>query len=89
MKLTEGFELRTLAGHNIAVPASSKNIDFSHVLILNETALTLWKHMAKGDFTANDLARVLTGTYEVSQEEATADVGQLLENMRELGMIED
>ena len=81
--------MHTLAGQNIVVPHRVKNIDFTNVLTLNETATVVWERMNEGEFEVSDLVKALTDTYDVDEEQARKDVSPILEKMRELEMITD
>ncbi len=89
MRLDKSFEMHTLAGQNIIVPHRVKNIDFTNVLTLNETAIVVWNRMNEGDFEVADLVKSLTDVYDVDEEQARKDVSPILEKMRELEMIID
>lgn len=89
MKLDGSFEMKTLAGQSIVVPGKLKNVDFTNVLTLNETAAVVWERMTQGEFEVGDLVKALTDAYEVSEAQAREDVVALLAKIRELGMIEE
>ena len=54
MKLDGSFEMKTLAGQSIVVPGKLKNVDFTNVLTLNETAAVVWERMTQGEFEVGD-----------------------------------
>ena len=89
MKLDGSFELKTLAGQSIVVPGKLKNVDFTNLLTLNETAAVVWERMTQGEFEVGDLVKALTDAYEVDEAQAREDVVALLAKIRELGMIEE
>lgn len=89
MKLDGSFELKTLAGQSIVVPGKLKNVDFTNLLTLNETAAVVWERMTQGEFEVGDLVKALTDAYEVGEAQAREDVVALLAKIRELGMIEE
>ena len=89
MKLDGSFELKTLAGQSIVVPGKLKNVDFTNLLTLNETAAVVWERMTQGEFEVDDLVNALTDAYEVDEAQAREDVVALLAKIRELGMIEE
>lgn len=89
MKLDGSFELKTLAGQSIVVPGKLKNVDFTNLLTLNETAAVVWECMTQGEFEVDDLVKALTDAYEVDEAQAREDVVALLAKIRELGMIEE
>ena len=89
MRLDKSFEMHTLGGQNIVVPHKVKNIDFTNVLTLNETATVIWERMNEGDFEVADLVKSLTDTYDIDEEQARKDVSSMLGTMRKLEMITD
>ena len=88
MKIKEGFELRDVCGENVIVATGRKNIDFSKVISLNESAALMWREVVGKDFTEEDLVKILTDTYEVSEEQARRDVVALVSQWQEIGMID-
>ncbi len=88
MKIKEGFELRDVCGENVIVATGRKNIDFSKVISLNESAALMWREVVGKDFTEEDLVKILTDTYEVSEEQARKDVVALVAQWQEIGMID-
>ena len=73
MKIKEGFQLREVCGEYVVVAYGMKNIDFSKVINLNESAADMWKAVVGKEFTVEDLKNALLDTYDVSEEQAFAD----------------
>lgn len=89
MKIKKGFVLRTVCGENVIVGEGLDAINFGRMLSLNETAAWLWKKaLEQGDFTAQSLAEALCTEYEVTPEQALADVKETIENWTKLGVVE-
>jgi len=88
MKIKEGFELRTICGENVIVATGLKNIDFSKIISLNESAALMWNEVLGKDFTEADLVKVLTDNYEVDEATAQKDVVILIDQWREIGLID-
>ena len=89
MKIKKGFVLRTVCGENVIVGEGLDAINFGRMLCLNETAAWLWKQAQEsGDFTAESLAQAICGEYEVTPEQALADVKETIDNWSKLGVIE-
>ena len=89
MKIKKGFVLRTVCGENVIVGEGLDAINFGRMLCLNETAAWLWKQAQEsGDFTAESLAQALCGEYDVTPEQALADVKETIDNWSKLGVIE-
>jgi len=89
MKINEGFELRTVCGENVIVAYGRKNIDFSKVISLNESAAYLWNAVIGKEFTCQDLADLLCKEYEVDAQTALNDVIQMVDSWKEVGLVSD
>lgn len=88
MRIKEGFELRDICGESVIVATGRKNIDFSKVISLNESAALVWRGMEGRDFEVEDMAKVLLDNYEVSVERATDDAQALALQWREIGLVD-
>lgn len=89
MKIKKGFVLRTVCGENVIVGEGLDAINFGRMLSLNETAAWLWKQaQQQGDFNAQSLTDALCSEYEVTPEQALADVKETIDNWSKLGVIE-
>ena len=89
MKIKKGFVLREVCGENVIVGEGLGAINFGKLLALNETAAWLWKQaVALGDFTVEALAEKLCEEYEVTAEEAKADVSKIIAEWQKEGVIE-
>lgn len=88
MKIKEGFELREVCGEYVVVAHGVKNIDFSKVINLNESAATMWEAVKDRDFTVDDLATALLNTYDVEDTIAKSDAIRIAEEWKEIGLVE-
>ena len=89
MKIKTGFILRTVCGENVIVGEGLDAINFGRMLCLNETAAWLWKQaVEQGDFTAESLAKALCDEYDVSPDQALADVKETINQWTELKVVE-
>ena len=80
--------MRVVCGENVISGEGLKQVNFSKLVSLNATASFLWKALQGVDFTAETMADLLTGEYEVDRETALKDSQALLEKWTELGFIE-
>ena len=87
MKIKEGFELRTVCGENVIVATGLKNIDFSKIISLNESAALMLREVLDREFEVADLVKVLTDNYEVDETTALKDVQALVAQWSEIGLI--
>lgn len=89
MKIKKGYILRTVCGENVIVGEGLDAINFGRMLSLNETAAWLWKQaVEQGDFTADSLAKALCDEYDVSPDQALADVKETISQWTELKVVE-
>lgn len=88
MKIKEGFELRTLCDEHIIVGCGRKNIDFSKVVNLNESAALMWNAVVGKEFTVADMAAALTAEYDVDEKTALADARRIVAEWVEIGIAE-
>ena len=88
MKLLEGLVLRPLGKDYIVTGESLSRVDFSKVISMNATAAWLWEQIQGRDFTPEELVSLLTGRYDVTGEQARADVDKLLASWRDAGILE-
>ncbi len=88
MKIKKGFEVRNICGENIIIAHGKENIDFTKVVILNESAVLLWNKVVDAEFEEKDLVDVLLEEYEVEPSQAIADVKSLVASWKEAGLVE-
>ena len=88
MRIKSGFELRDICGEHIIVSYGVENVDFTKLITLNESAAFLWRQVADKDFQEEDLVQALCGEYEVEEEQAQADVKELLTSWKQVGIVE-
>lgn len=88
MKLKEGFVLRQVADTWVVVPVGSAAAEFRGMINLNETGAVLWQALEQGADRAA-LAAALTAEYDVSGQQALADVDDFLETLARAGCLED
>lgn len=80
MKTIEGYELRSIGSQNLLVGVGA---DVAHSGVLrkmNESAAYLWKSVEGKDFTEDMLVDLLLAEYDVSREEATEAVKDLIKD---------
>ena len=87
MKIIEGFVLRPLGEEFIVIGEGIAQINFNKMVSLNSTAAYLWENVEGKDFTVEDLTKLLTDQYEVSEEQAAADAATLAAKWIEAGIV--
>lgn len=88
MKIKTGFTLRDICGEKIIVPEGMENINFNDLICPNETSAYLWERVQGKEFTAADLAHLLTEAYEVDDATALADSEEIMQDWLRAGIAE-
>ena len=87
MKLNENFMLRQVAGTWVVLPLTQKTLDFHGMIRLNESGALLWQCLEQGG-DRGALVKLLTGRYDVTQEQAEQDVEEFLQTLKKTGCLE-
>ena len=88
MKIKKGFVLREVCGEKVIVGEGLETINFGKLISVNDTAALAWQKATElGDFTTEQLADALVEVYEVSREQALADVVNLTTKWKEAGLL--
>ena len=81
--------LREVCGDRVIIGEGLGAINFGKLLALNETAAWLWKQAQEmGDFTVEALADKLCEEYDVTADEAKADVAGIIAEWQQVGVVE-
>lgn len=88
MKIKTGFKLRTIVGEHIITGEGVERVNFNKIITLNETAVYLWENLVGKEFTEDDVVKLLTDEYEVTEEVARKDVQTLLSKWEEAGLLD-
>lgn len=83
---------RRVAGETVLVPLNASTSDpnrhkAADLYLLNETGETLWEALAS-PCNAGDLARILMASYDVSDEQAQADVSGFVSALLDIGALQ-
>lgn len=82
MKINPGFVLKDIAGSYVIVPTGDNLVDFSAMITINETGAFLW-NLLSDDISAEALADAMCSEYDVSMEDALADVTEFIETLKD------
>lgn len=88
MKATikDGLLIRSIADEHVLIDASGE-VDFSKMAMLSDTAVSIISALQKEPLTAEEIAKRLAAEYDVTEEEAKADVEELLTEMESQGLV--
>lgn len=87
MKLKKNFVLRQVAGTWVVLPLGAETVNFSGMLQLNESGAMLWRVLEEGG-SQDALVEALLGEYDVTREQAEADVQEFLAKLNQAGCIQ-
>ena len=87
-KIKPKYILREIAGEYLAIPLEgADDSTTSQIIILNEVSAFLWERLQQGT-TAEQLASDLIAEFDVTREEAQADLQEFLSMLEESGFFE-
>ena len=87
MKVKKDFALKQIANTWVVLPLGAKTVDFTGMLRLNETGRKLWLLLSEGS-TREKMAQALVDEYEISFENALADVNEYVEKLVQIGCLD-
>jgi hypothetical protein len=79
---------REIGGETIVVPVRGGVGDLTGLFTFNEIAAGIWQLLSEGR-TADEVVLWVEEHYEVSEEQARADVGGFLEELRQQGLVDE
>ena len=88
MKLRGEFVVRQVMDDIVAIPVGEAVGRFSGMLLLNEVSRVIWTAL-ENETIVEALVTAVTDAFEVSPEEARTDILELLEQLRNAGLLEE
>ena len=88
MVANPSFEIVDISGEYMAIPVGEKALAVKGVVVLNEAAAFLLRHM-KDPQTVEELSGLLTTEYQVDEETAKRDIDEFVNKVRKIGLIVD
>lgn len=70
------------------IVGSEDSLDYTQVVSLNDSAAYLIEQVRDEDFTQEDWVDLLTERYDVSREQASADIELLVQMLKEANVID-
>ena len=70
------------------IVGSEDSLDYTQAVSLNDSAAYLIEQVRDEDFTQEDWVDLLTERYDVSREQATADIELLVQMLKEASVID-
>ena len=88
MKASKDFILRSIAGESILVPVGAAAAKFNGLITMNGIGNFIFQALGE-DQTEDSLVERIVAEYDVSRETALADLKEFLQQMREIGALEE
>lgn len=87
MRINQNFVLRQLADTWVVLPLAEHTVDFNGMITMNESGVLLWNTLEKGA-DMEDLVRALRSEYDVSAQQARADVEEFVRKLQSVGCLD-
>ena len=88
MKLNGEFVVRQVVDTIVAVPVGETALRLNGMILLNEVSKTIWEQLERGA-ELSQLLRAVTDAFEVSAEEAQADILEFCDKLRKMQLLEE
>lgn len=89
MKIKQGYKIREIAGEHVIVQIGKLNVNLTKVISLNDTSVWLWEQLGNSEFSAEQVADLLTEHYAVERDTALSDAGKWIEQLSNAGLLEE
>ena len=87
MKKKEQFVSRKIVDNYVLIPHGQTANRFNGMIMATETGAFIWEHIEEVQ-NAEEMADLVCEEFEVTREEALADIKELLDNFQKAGWIE-
>ena len=78
--------MRKLGTEHIVLAEGANLVNFNKMISFNESAAYLWENL-QGEFTVEDLSKLLTQKYDVDSQTALADSANIAQSWLKAGLI--
>lgn len=88
MKLRGEFVVRQVMDHVVAIPVGQTALELNGMVLLNDVSKVIWECLEQG-VGLKGIVTAVTDAFEVSQEQAQADILEFLEKLRAAKLLEE
>ncbi len=81
--------MRSLGRENIILPENGSPVNFNKMIVLNSSAAFLWKSVGNEEFSVHTLKELLRSEYEVDEQTAMTDAGNIARSWIEIGIVSE
>ena len=88
MKLRGEFVVRTVMDDIVAIPVGDTALQLGGLLLLNQVSAVIWKCLEE-ETSLEAILQAVTDAFEVSPEEARADILEFLDKLRAADLLQE
>ena len=88
MKLKGEFVVRQVMDNTVAIPVGETALRLSGMILLNDVSKVIWECL-EGETDLEATVTAVTDSFEVSADEARADILEFCDKLRKLQLLED
>lgn len=88
MKVKEGYILKNVAGENIVIATGEARLSFNGIITFNEVGAEVFTRL-DGTHTVDQIAQEIASLYNAPKDIIEKDVNNLIEKMRNHGLLEE
>ena len=88
MRAAKDYIVREIAGETILIPSGLAAQKFNGLVTVNDLGTFIWNSLSE-DLTVDQLVEKITEAYEVDAETARADALEFLDELRQIGALEE
>ena len=88
MRLHGEFVIRQVMNDTIALPVGQTALQLNGMILLNDVSRLIWQQLEK-ETTLAQIVAAVTEAFDVSQQEAQADIMEFLDKLRQAQLLEE
>ncbi len=88
MKLCGEFVVRQVMDDTVAIPVGQTALRLNGMILLNDVSKVIWECLEK-ETDLETIVTAVTDAFEVSADEARADILEFLDKLRQAQLLED
>ena len=88
MKLCGEFVVRQVMDNIVAIPVEQTALRLNGMILLNDVSKIIWDHLAQGT-NLESVVKAVTDAFDVSADEAQADISEFCDKLRDLQLLEE
>ena len=88
MKLYGEFVVRQVVDNIVAIPVGQTVLQFNGMILLNDVSKIIWDCLEQGT-NLESVVKAVTDAFDVSADEAQADISEFCDKLRKLQLLEE